>query len=176
VSLERIIVEDRRGVLPEGEVLSQAVSGAILGVREISTLPVSSDLIARGPVSGYMRRSFGSGLKFSHVASRSCQVMLHAEQGVRFVHWMAKLTRDGAVAKGVLRLAHDSSQVNTVGATLVDNGPSDMQHAIFDEHGIAIIGGKVQFQTVTDGGFVGLCLYGNAEGIRVRWLAVTQTP
>lgn len=181
MSRHAVIVYDPTDTEPEGEIITGNAIG-VAKARGAVLLPVELDLLRRGGVSGWSKRSYGRGWRYDAVAAaRGCPLALHVTAGFPIVEWVARLHADdpeGAPVNtaGSLRLAADTAQAGAQAAGLAPEtspvaipslGPPDAQ-------GGWTIGGRSRVMASSDM-LLGLQLYGQIGGARVLWFAASQT-
>lgn len=176
---EKVVVYDPTGEIPDGEVLEDNAL-KVFEARGGVALPVHVPLLGRNGVAGYVKRSYGRGIMFGMTANkRGCPVLLYAVKDCPVVHWAARLDAVAdAVPDGRIRLVGDGTQV---GAAIASGGVSSSAPTVEiaklgepDDGGGWIVRGQSRLVALSDG-FVALGLYGAMTGVKVLWLAVSQS-
>jgi hypothetical protein len=176
-----LVLEDPKAEYWEGALVDSK------GMRELEergaiTIPTVPELSTRNAVAGFMKRSWGSGWKLPDVIpNRICPTILFTVPNLHVIHWRAKLVREpnAAHVNGTVRLTGDSAQIQaSIGGmgqssqNFVDlaklNGADDPESEGW------FIGGQAPIAAQLEG-YMGICLYGMGTGIRVAWLAVSQS-
>jgi hypothetical protein len=190
-----IVVHDPEDQFWEGALIeTEAAAG--LRARGVVTLPIAPAIVTRSAVSGYFRRSWGSGWPLGGtVPKRICPMMLYVMRGVepasavglRTINWAARLVPENEQVKaqleggmkltGTVQLVADSGQPGAssggFGATpetavqMNKMGPMDL----FDGWTIY---GRGTINTPSDMLF-SCALYGAVLGVKVSWAAVSQS-
>lgn len=180
MSKHAVVVHDPEGRELDGEVLSGNAI-AVAKARGVVLLPVELDLLRRGGASGWVKRSYGRGWNYDRViAARGCPLVMHADPAFPLIVWVARLQADepsieGSVT-GSLRLAADTGQAGAHSAGMSPLNPPIQLHALgpADAAGGWYIEGGSRVGLGADQ-MLGLQLYGQIGGARVRWLAASQT-
>lgn len=183
----RVVVWDPKGEFWEGS-LVPVRNEQMLSARGAALLPVEPTLFSRGGNAGYVRRAWGAGypLNPGGIPRLHCPITMLVFRDFRFLHWKARLVstpeyderakeaefRPGGMVRFVgdstRELTHHSHVTPVTPAIDVrDLGPKDA-------HGGWTVGGRVQINAGVDGHF-GFAIYGAGEGLRVVWVAATQT-
>lgn len=187
MSNTRVIVWDPKGEYWEGA-LVQPSQEAHLAARGVALLPLDSELLARGGNSGFVKRAWGAGYPLDAGMPRlHCPVTLMLfQEATHVVHWKARLMSDPTFDAraldstfrpgGSLRFVGDGSREHTHHTTASNiSAPIDLRElGPKDERNGWTIGGKVAVRPHLSGHF-GFALYGQGEGLRVAWLAVSAT-
>lgn len=175
--MQKIVIWDPSGKLPEGAFVAGERSMSLLDATEgVVALPVDPDLIDANAVGGWFKRAWGTGWRFERmVGQRGCPMMIRVKPvEPLYLYWVARVMHDerqNVVPHGILRLTADGTQGGISGGI---SGPGyDLQNlGKPDRWGGWTIGGRSQFSTTTEG-FLGMSLYGAAQGIAVPWTAVS---
>ena len=181
MSKHAVVVYDPSGVEPDGEILTGNAIG-VARARGVVLLPVELDVLRRGGVSGWSKRSYGRGWRYDAVAaSRGCPLVLHMTAGYPVVTWVARLEAtdpEGAPTNtaGSLRIAPDTAQVGASAAGLAPEASPIQIPSLGppDAAGGWTIGGR-SLASVSSDLMLGLQLYGQIGGARVLWFAASQT-
>lgn len=176
-----VIVFDPTNTDPEGEIITGNAVG-VARARGAVLLPIELDLLRRGGVSGWVKRSYGRGWRYDAVAAaRGCPLVLHVTAGYPGIEWAARLQADdpaGAPVNtaGSLRLAADTAQAGAQAAGISpDTSPVALPAlGAPDKQGGWTIGGRSRLMATSDM-MVGLQLYGQIGGARVIWFAASQS-
>lgn len=180
MSKHAVVVHDPSGKLLEGEVLSgNAIN--VAKANGIVLLPLELDLLRRGGASGWSKRCYGKGWNYDRVvAARGCPLVLHVDPAFPLIVWVARLQADDPTnadgITGSLRLAGDTAQAGAHSAGSSPLNPPIQLHALgpVDAEGGWYIEGASRIGLGSDQ-MLGLQLYGQIGGARVRWLAASQT-
>jgi hypothetical protein len=176
--MNRIIIHDPKFRYPIGDLLDGEKALAKLHGNGGVTLPVEPRLLGRNGVSGYFRRDWGSGVRYENlVGTRGCPMVIYAMPDFPRIYWAIRaMPIPGAVeSRGTFRLATHSGQYGTItGGLSADGASAEFADQELDKDGGVTILGKAKLNCTMEG-YLGLCVYGCAVGIRVLWSAVTQT-
>jgi len=177
-----VVVWDPSGDLPEGEVLVDNAIG-VARSRGVVLLPLDTDELQRGGVSGWNKRCYGRGWRYGAiVAARGCPLVLHVGAGFSSIEWCARLVRDlpggdePAPIVGMLRMAADTAQVGAGAAGLAaELGAVQLSElGAPDSGGGWIVGGRSR-ASITGDMFLALQLYGQIGGAKIVWFAASQS-
>ncbi len=195
---DRVLILDPSGRVRPGTFLASTDNSTAQLVREGAVvLPVRSDLAGKG-IGGcpYTLVHWGAGWTFNaNQGERGCPILLYVPgPEVSVVHWCASVERiDGEHLSGSVRLVTTPEQPGGMqGGLVAQNGSVplvDKYAARYEARspGVAYpgpatpqtpvgqtwtIGGSYDLR-VTTGGYLGLCLYAVARGLRVRWSAAS---
>lgn len=174
-----ILIEDLEKKIPEGEVVSAQVAkteerrGCIL-------LPYEPQMLRSSAIGGYFMRRWGSGYDFPTVPSYVAPMTIFLRQELRNLHWAARLMPMEGVenSAGRIMLAQDNSRDGRVGGiashTIQTFNIAEVVARPKDALGGWVIRDSSIVSTTSDGPCA-LALYGIALGLRVSWVAITQT-
>lgn len=175
----KVVVYDPAGEVPDGEVLTDNVL-KVFEARGGVALPVHPPLLVKNGAAGWIKRSYGNGVMFGMTANkRGCPVVIYVTKDCPRIHWAARLgSVADAVPDGRIRLVGDGSQS---GAAISTGGVSSSAPTVEvaklgepDDGGGWIVRGESRLVALAEG-FVALGLYGAMTGVKVRWLAVSQS-
>lgn len=152
-------------------------------------LPIEPELLRLGGISGYVKREYGEGFVFDGpAASRGCPLVMSVAPDLRTLHWCARLVPEvrrvqagqepiePAMPSGMLRFSSDTAQTGGGMIGLFsEDGPTPL-HGLGepDAAGGWIVHGKANINVVA-ATVAAFMLYGMSSGVRVRYLAVSQT-
>ena len=173
-----VVVWDPSGCAPIGHLIENRLRIQAAEREGVVLLPADPDLIDRGPV-GYVQRHWGEGIPFHRmVGTRGAFLALHAIVERPHLHWVVRLQpiAPGIAPQGHLRLITDSALPGTAVASLGASAESvDLgKLGALDERGGWTVIGRYPL-LVTRGGYLSLCFYGVAAGVRIMWAALTQS-
>lgn len=158
----------------------------------VATIPFEPQAQQRHPIAGFYYRAFGQrgGAVPEVIPGHVCRGTVYGYHGAGRVHWRARLVvqeehlelTEGGVwtskAVGFIRLAGDSAQPHAHAAGVASNEGSGAMAKIdgreVSDSGTMLVGGTSRVTAPIDG-YVGLCLYGAARGVRVAWWAASLT-
>lgn len=180
-----ILVWDPTGEQPEGRVLRGA-EVPLAKSRGCAVLPVDEPLFRVHGASGFVKRQWGDGLDYSGnlMTKRDGKLAMWIAPERNIVHWQARLQRvvhqyspKQEPIRGQLSLQSDSSQLGcaTVGLGVQEQVGRLETIGESDSFGGWTIGGRAQITSSPATTFVGFCLYGQAENVRLQWFAMTLT-
>lgn len=170
----RVVIHDPSGDNPTGEIV-EGKKAELLVARGIPSLPVDPNLLSRNGVSGYSKREFGRGISLDANSSRrGCSTVLYVMPSHQKINWCARIipTSAGMVARGRLRLANDTAQVNVIKGGIATAEFAEVSGKLGAE-GLTIAGSSRFIANME--GYMGLCLYGTLANARVLWLAISQS-
>lgn len=143
----------------------------------VAALPVERELLQLDPVAGYFKRAWGRGARLDGMALRRvCPMLLHVHPDVGFIHWRALVipTRQ-TMPHGSIRLVTLPSPSGAFTGGLASNGEA-VELAKLGAPGPLdgwVVGGTVRV-TCAAAGYLSLGLLASADGVAVRWSAVSQ--
>ena len=173
--MERIVVWDPRGRLPEGAIVRASAQQALDELGGVAMLPVEPRLLELGPIAGYFRRSWGRGERFERMAPRrGCPMAIHAVPGYPYLHWIARLVSAGAAPGGSLRLVPAPSPFATMsgGLSAVAEPVTLAELGDPDAWGGWTVARAVELSCSSEG-LMCVALQGAAERCVVLWSAVS---
>lgn len=179
-----VVTYDPKGMYWEGGIVDEG-RGRKLLTRGVSLLPVNPALFGQHPGAGYARRGWGAGYPLNPIPGFVAPLVLYVLPSLHELHWQARLIADKSYIrqgeeepekqlKGNIRIA----EFGQGGVSL--SGEEKLRHYDLsklgepDAEGCWVVEGKANLN-VSGKQFCSLALYGEGEGIRVLWLAVTQT-
>lgn len=175
-----IVVEtsasDVRSTFYEGELISGPMARSLRG-EGVAVLPCDPDLVRRGGISGWSKRSFGAGYVYDSLMPRAgASVALMLAPDRTRICWAARLVPTDGLRGGQLYFAGDPTQFGAGLAGLAGGTAVLIEH--LDEPDAAggwTIGGESRLTAIAGAAApLGVTLYGTARGIAVRWLAASQ--
>ena len=181
-----ICAEDTRHALAVGTIVTDADATKLSSQRHLTLMRLDAALYDTCGIGGFCKREFGAGVLLRQQSpSPVVKLGLYIAAELPRIHWRARIkTQPGdeerAIAMGgSLRLAVDTSQgVPTCGLSPVDGRMSSsfQFNALPDpeDEGGWVIGGQARVNTQMSGVF-GFSLYGNGNGFRVVWAALSQS-
>ena len=185
--IQQIVVWDSTDDFWEGSLVDDTRAGQ-LSARGVALLPVAPELFKRSGVGGYMKRSWGAGWPLDSIAPRVvAPLTLFCNPAHRNIHWKARLVCDASVLakveagerfEGMLRLTADRGQATPfyAGFSPDPNEPVVDIRKLGkpDADGGWTVGGS-GVASIPQEGHYGFALYGAAPGLRVAWVAASQT-
>jgi hypothetical protein len=185
-----VVIFDPRDEYWEGALVNLETAH-VLRSRRVVTLPVNPALINKSAVGGYYRRSWGSGwLLADSIPRMHCPIVLYASPsevvGQGRLDFAARLVpdapyvgraREGMKFAGAIRITAESGQPYSHSGGFSPDHDTCYDIAKLppiDEDGGWTIQGGAQLNVPGDG-FFSAALYGAAAGLRVVWLAVSQS-
>lgn len=173
--MERIVVWDPRGRIPEGSVVRVSAQQALDELAGVASLPVEQRLLELGPIAGYYRRSWGKGERFERMAARrACPMAIHAVPGYPYLHWAARVVPAGGAPGGSLRLVPAPSALATMtgGLSAVAEPVTLSELGEPDAWGGWTVSRAVELACSSEG-LMCVALQGAAERCVVLWSAVS---
>lgn len=175
----KVVVWDPSGAYPEGEFVDGQKAELLAFTPEVVALPAEPALMARNGAASWVRRAWGTGVRFDATTQRrGCGVALYVVGGHQTIHWTARIHAERPEARlaGMFRFGVDTSQAGTLLSGLGQDTPPVQLAELGepDRFGGWTIGGRGRLISPAEG-FMGLGLYGTMTGGRVLWLAVSQT-
>ncbi len=184
--MNRIVVWDPSGQYWEGSLIERSVE-QVLSARGACVMPVAPELFNRGGNAGFVKRAWGAGYPLAVGQPKiHCPTTMLVFRDYRTIHWRARLVCNAEFdAKreknefrpgGMLRLIGDGSRELTHHMNVQSAQPAvDLRELpAKDAQNGWIVGGRAAIDAPLDGHF-GFALYGEGEGVRVAWLALTLT-
>lgn len=184
--MNRLVVWDPSNQYWEGSLVEQPQE-ALLAARGACVMPVEPSLFTRGGNAGFVKRAWGAGFPLSVGQPKiHCPITMLVFKDFRMVHWRARLVCNAEFdAKrenkefrpgGMLRLIGDGTRELTHHMHLQSVQPAiDLRELpAKDAANGWIVGGRCAIDAPMDGHY-GFGLYGEGEGVRVTWLALTLT-
>jgi hypothetical protein len=186
--MQHVVVWDPSDEYWEGAVVDQIKVNELQG-RGAVTLPCKPELFRYAGVSGYSRRSWGSGWPLDTVVPRLvCPLtMFISEDAPKNLNWCARigpaaeaLHRINAgkeAAQGVLRMA-GHEQRGTLRTPVVTDGPMSSNTVEIsklgelDAFGGWTVRGRAKIHVMGEGCY-GLSLFGFAPGLKILWVAAS---
>lgn len=150
----------------DGHLISAAVAAVKSGRTgsELVTLPYEPE---QSPATSFVKRSWGYGVTFrSAAAERVSPVTIYYRAQRRFIYWRALFVATGPEPQGMVRLSTDPVPNGLTGRLTGES-------VSLAGSGEWVTGGKCSFVS-PESGYLGLCLYGTARNVAVRWLAVSN--
>lgn len=180
-----IVIEDPVGDYWEGAIVP-VTTAHVLRARGVISLPIASGLVTRGGACGYYRRSWGAGWPLDSDQPRmQAPALLNIVRDERFrrICWAARLRprtgvdasalEAGASFDGAIQLIGDSGQSGIMGAAVGRMLEQGFMEALSKDGGVIFGSHALEIAREGPGG---LALYGRARGLRLEWLAITQSP
>jgi hypothetical protein len=184
-TVKHIVVHDPRNEWWEGALVDESPRLAQLVARGVVLLPAAVALLDLSGVGGFHKRSWGAGVPLPSGTPRmSGKLALFAHPDFKVLSWAAKLVVDGTSPekdlppRGQLRIAVDTTQTMSVGATISSTAHSCVSlDALADvppdvEDNSWIVRGEANLHA-SQVGLVGLSLFGVGGGLRLTWAAVS---
>ena len=183
----RVLIHDPSGRAAPGTFLADDLATQALVRGGAITLPVYLSTTARVlQVGGYpfAINHWGEGCDFNaNQGERGCPTLLYVPgPEITAVHWVASVERiPGEHLSGSVRLVTNPEQPGAMqgglvaqngSVPLVDKYASTSEGKRGEQSGTWTIGGHY-FLKVQGAGYLGLCLYAVARGLRVRWTAAS---
>ena len=172
----------------QGSVVTPEVA-VVLESQGAALLPCDPGIFRQGATTGFFMRSWGAGWPIDVPApTMHCPLVMYLLSSHLRLHWKARImpTSDAARdalaagnAVGSIRLVPDSGQDGSLSApvTLHSSSEAITSRSLGkpDVLGGWVIGGTVVAQPREDmlGAFA---LYGQLQGARIAWAALSQTP
>ena len=185
-----VVIYDPRDEYWEGALIDAEVA-QVLRARKAVTLPIEPQHLHRSAVGGYYRRAWGSGWQLaSSIPRMHCPIILFAQPSsvpgsgrlnvaMRLVPDPELLVRlrEGARLSGAIQVAAESGQpgAHSGGFAPAPDTRVDVAQLgpIDEEDGWTVYAGGSLNVPVE--GFFSCALYGAAAGLRVAWVAVSQS-
>lgn len=186
--MDSIVVEDLSGEFWEGALISHQQAAKLKG-QGVTVLPVVPSIFRRNGIAGYSKRAWGAGWEAPQAPKSIAPITLYTVPDQPVISWSARIMPTpemlDAMAEGkdkptgFLRLVTDTAQYQTMGGGLTSHSGYNSAIPIEnlgepDSKGGWVIGGKALLSLQGEG-YYGFALYGACRGIRVVWLAITQS-
>lgn len=172
-----VLVHDPKGLLPDGDIFTDAQARAHPRKSEgLVFIPVDPMLYKQSGVGGYQKRVWGSGFELSDAMPKMhAPLMLFGTPEHKKLTWRARIVKKvpNPTMNGQLRIAGDRGQPTPHYAGVSQENAIMMSLLGAPNDGDGwIVGGEARV-SITLEGHHGFALYGAGGGLRVAWAAAS---
>lgn len=168
-----VVVYSSDGKIKLGSLLTPMIS-RVMEQKGVITLPVESERMTVNGAGGYVLKHYGSGWSIDYTSPRMmCPIVLAIAPGDSKLVWRAGLVKPpGVQVVGSVRLASDTSQINTSAIALGPNQAFNLDN--FEQSSQrCVIGGECNISATSEC-YCGLALYAKGNNCGIEWFAVSQ--